>query len=584
MIGPRFFEAPPSRAGDEGERMLAAARLRRRFVSLALASLIVAIPAAARPRRVTLTLLSTTDIHARVEPWNYMTGQPAELGLAKIATLVRRIRAQKPHVLLFDCGDATEGTPLAYYFARKDPARPNPTIAAMNAMRYDAMAVGNHEFNFGLPALYRAKEQARFPWLGANVVATRPGVRQFPPYVIRVVAGVRVGIVGFVTPAIPHWEVPEHYDGYAFEPIVAAARRIVPELRPKVDLLVALVHSGFDRDQATGRMYKQIFPEENAAWELAEAVPAIDVILFGHTHREVSEMFINGILLTQAKNWGQSLAEAEVTLARRPRGRWRVAGKYSQTIRVTAEVPADPEIMRLSAPYHAEVERFLKTPIATAPIALSGAFGRLRDDPLIDLLHRSQMDAGRADVSLTTLLFSGAAYPAGTITARQAFALCPYDEVLDTVEMTGAQLKEALEHAASFYPRWPFPPGDVALPDYNADSAEGVSYVVNLARPVGERIENLRYHGSALDPNARLRVAITSYREAGGGGYAMFHGLPIVSQTKEETVELLIDYLKRTRTIPVQADENWAIVPAEAAQALIDAERAQQRAAARPAP
>jgi 2',3'-cyclic-nucleotide 2'-phosphodiesterase / 3'-nucleotidase len=561
--------------------------LRRGFLLL-LAPLLLALSAAAAPRRVTLTLLSTTDIHGHVEPWNYLTGRPANLGLAKIATLVERIRKEKRHVLLLDCGDATEGTPLAYYFARRDPGAANPTIAVMNAMHYDAMALGNHEFNFGLASLWRAKGEAHFPWLAANVEQVWPGgVRHFKPYVIRNVAGIRIGIVGFVTPGIPHWEVPSHYRGYRFEPIVAAARRIVPELRPKVDLLVALVHSGLDRDPATGRRYKELYPEENVAWELAEDVPEIDVLFFGHTHRELPEKIIHGVLLSQAKNWGESLAEAEVTMSREPNGRWGVAGKHSRTIRVTSEVAADPAILKLAAPYQAKVERYLGTPIAVSPAALSGALGRLRDDPLIDLIHQAQLAAGHADVSFATLLDPEVYFPAGTITIRQVFALEPYDDELDTVEMTGAELKQALEHAASFYPPWPFPPGRVALPSYSADSAEGVSYRVNLAQPVGERIEELRYHGKPLDPQARLRVAVNSYRVAGGGGYAVYRGLPVVLQTKEEVVEVVIAYLKRTGKVPVEADQNWALEPREAAQALFEAAEDERRAAsgaARPGP
>jgi 2',3'-cyclic-nucleotide 2'-phosphodiesterase (5'-nucleotidase family) len=554
---------------------------RRRVLLLLLAPLLAALSVATAPprpgssgRRVTLTLLSTTDIHGHVEPWHYLTGRPANLGLAKIATLVRQVRAQEPHVLLFDCGDAIEGTPLAYYFARKDTAAPNPTVAAMNAMRYDAMALGNHEFNFGLDVLWRAKGEANFPWLAANLRQEwTAGVRHFAPYIIERIAGVRVGIVGFVTPGIPHWEVPAHYRGYQFEPIVEAARRVIPELRPKVDLLVALVHSGLDRDPETGRPLREIYPGENVAWELAEEVPGIDVIFFGHTHRELPEKFIHGVLLAQAKNWGESLAEAEVTLAEEPGGRWRVLAKHSRTIRVTSRVAPDPKIMKLAAPYQTKVERFLNTPVGLSPAALTGTFARLEDDPLVDVIQKVQMEAGHADVSLATLFDPRCSFPAGTITIRQVFALYLYDNWLDTVEMTGAELRRALEHAASFYPQWPFSPGRIRLPDYNADSAEGVSYRLDLSKPVGERIRDLSFRGAPLAPDARLRVAINSYRYAGGGGYAVFHGLPLVYQSKEEIAELILDYFEHGGTVPARAGGNWTIVPPEAAHALREAAR-----------
>src|SRR5580704_3569828 len=120
----------------------------------------------------TITLLDTTDSHGHILPWDYYENHPADLGLAKIATLVKRARADAPDAMLLDCGDTTEGTPFAYYFARKDTAKPNPEIAVFNAMHYDAMAVGNHEFNFGLDEMWKAKRESNFPWLAANVKQT----------------------------------------------------------------------------------------------------------------------------------------------------------------------------------------------------------------------------------------------------------------------------------------------------------------------------------------------------------------------------------------------------------------------------
>jgi 2',3'-cyclic-nucleotide 2'-phosphodiesterase (5'-nucleotidase family) len=157
-------------------------------------------PASKPQSSVTITLLSTTDIHGHVEPWDYYANKPANLGLAKISTLVMQARAEAPQALLLDCGDTIQGTPLAYYFARKDTSQPNPTIAAFNAMKYDAMAVGNHEFNFGEDVMWKAKGESKFPWLAANVKQTyTEGVQRIRPFIIKNVEGVRVGIVGFVT-------------------------------------------------------------------------------------------------------------------------------------------------------------------------------------------------------------------------------------------------------------------------------------------------------------------------------------------------------------------------------------------------
>lgn len=389
-------------------------------MALAAANHVHAVRGARPPQTVTLTLLSTTDIHGHIEPFDDLTRRPANWGLAKIATLVRQVRAEKPNVILLDCGDLIEGTPLAYYFAAKDTAAPNPVVAAMNRLDYTAMAVGNHDFNFGLNALWRAKSQANFPWLAANLEQkSAGGTGYFPPYAIKTVAGVRVGIVGFVTPAVPHWEIPEHYRGYEFEPIADAARRVIPQLRRQADLVVAIVHSGLDRDPVTGRKFRVTYPEENVAWELAEENPAIDVEFFGHTHQEMPELFVNGVLLAQARNWGQSLAEADVTMQRDGAGGWRVVSKHSHTIPVTTVVEPDAGIEKLDAHDNLLVQRYLDTPIGSTAQALSGTTGRIDDNALVDLIHAVQMFEGKADVSLATIFIPSAEFRAGRVTIRQ---------------------------------------------------------------------------------------------------------------------------------------------------------------------
>jgi 2',3'-cyclic-nucleotide 2'-phosphodiesterase (5'-nucleotidase family) len=547
-----------SRDGDRGWRLVAPQAVQ-------------AAQTAQAPQTKTITLLDTTDSHGHILPWDYYENHPADLGLAKIATLVKRARADAPDAMLLDCGDTTEGTPFAYYFARKDTAKPNPEIAVFNAMHYDAMAVGNHEFNFGLDEMWKAKRESNFPWLAANVKQTyTTGVPYIRPYIIKEVAGIRIGIVGFITPGIPRWEIPANYKGYEFKPIVEAAKTVIPEVRKQVDLLVVIMHSGLDRNPETGTAPAYAPTDaENAAWELAEQEPGIDVIFFGHTHRELPEKVVNGVLMSQPKNWGISLSRAEVKMSRNAGGMWHVESKHSQTIPVTPQVPYDPEISKLMEPYQAEVQKYLDTPIATSEKTLSGGYGRYQDEPLLDLIHKVQREAGHADVSMATIFYPGVQFPAGPVTVREASALYIYENKLYTVEMTGAQLKDALEHAASFFPAWPVPQGqNLRLPGYNADSAEGVSYVIDLTQAVGQRIRDLTFHGAPLSAGHKLRVAINNYRYSGGGGYSVYQGLPIAYQSKGEISELLVNYLNRTKTVPPVADNNWKIEPPEALAAI----------------
>jgi 2',3'-cyclic-nucleotide 2'-phosphodiesterase (5'-nucleotidase family) len=283
----------------------------------------------------------------------------------------------------------------------------------------------------------------------------------------------------------------------------------------------------------------------------------------------LSEKVVNGVLLSQPKNWGMSLSRADVKMSKDSAGAWHVESKHSQTIPVTSQVAPDPQITKLIEPYQAEVQKYLDTPIAKSEKALSGEYGRYQDEPLLDLVHKAQLEAGHADVSMATIFYPAVKIPAGAVTIRDASALYIYENMLYTVEMTGAQLKDALEHAASFFPAWPVPAGQrLRLPGYNADSAEGVSYTIDLTQPVGQRIRNLTFHGTPLSADQKLRVAINNYRYSGGGGYSVYQGLRIVYQSHEEISELLVDYLKRTKTVPFVADGNWKIEPPEALAAI----------------
>jgi len=558
------------------------------LIALAVSAGSVPIHSAKRaaPEKLTITILATTDIHGSISPTDYWADRPANRGLAKIATLIRQERAAAPHALLVDGGDIIQGTPLAYFFAVKQTTKPNPTIAVMNALGYQAAALGNHEFNYGLDVLWKAKREAQFPILAANLRQTYKSgsAEYFRPYIFKNVDGVRIAIVGFVTPGVPRWEIPANYRGYEFEPIVETARRVIPEVRKQADLVIVVAHSGLGPDpDAQQQASAEEISGENAMIALAEQVPGMDAIVFGHTHLEVPERFIRGILLMQPKNWGQSLGRMQIEMEKDAQGAWRVAAKHSTTIPVTDNVTPDPDVMKLVGPYEQYTQAMLNTPVANSAKEMSGVTARYEDEPLVDFIHKVQLEAGHADVSLATMFLPTAHIPAGQVTARQIASLYIYSNTLYVVEMTGGQLKEALEHAASFFSGWPLAPGErLRLPGYNADSAEGVNYVIDLRRPVGDRVRELTYKGQPLDPGIKLRVAINNYRYTGGGNYAVLKGLPIVYQSPLEIRDLLLDYATRSGVIPTTVDGNWRIEPKEAREALI--EEAKRQAASTTGP
>lgn len=527
----------------------------------------------ATPAEVHLTVLATTDVHGNVWPYDYLFARPADRGLAKVSTYVKSVRAQQPNTLLLDCGDTFQGAPLAYLAAAKYPTEPNPVIAAMNAMGYKAMAVGNHEWNFGLRALWQFKEQVQFPILGANIVSTyHDRKRDFEPYVIREVGGVRVAILGMVTPAIPRWEPPENRAGYTFRDLVATAKKYVPKLRRKADVIIIIMHSGLGRDEQTGAPEENIYPEEDHAWDVAEQVPGIDVIIYGHTHRELASKIVNGVLLVQPKNWAQSVAQVELKFVREGSG-WKLADKQSRVVPMDISIAPDEKILALTRAAQERTEDYLNTVVGKVDEDVSGRTGRLEDSPLVELINRVQMHYGKAEVSLAALFTPSSFLKTGPVTIRDVYRLYFYENTLFTVEVTGAQLKEALEYSARNFKTYPWPASEslaASLPTYNSDTAEGVSYQIDLRRAPGDRIVGLTFEGKPLEPARKLRLAFNSYRWSGGGAYNMLRHAKVVHRVDEQVRELIIQYLRDHPQVPTTVDHNWEIIPGEARQALID--------------
>jgi 2',3'-cyclic-nucleotide 2'-phosphodiesterase/3'-nucleotidase len=519
------------------------------------------------PDRVQITILGTTDLHGNINPIDYYTNKPDNRGLAKVATLIKRVRKEHPNVLLIDSGDTIQGSPLASFHSRKNNRPPNPMMLIMSSLDYDAMTVGNHEYNFGLKVLEKARSEAKFPWLSANTYETATSKPHYKPYIVKEVSGVRVGILGFTTPGVPYWDNPPNYAGLEFRPPVDEARKWVTILREqeRVDVVVVAMHMGLGEDLRTGEKNPGQIPHENEAISIAQEVPGIDVIFMGHTHRDVPSMYINGVLLTQANHWGRHLARADVYLQKAPTG-WRVYAKSARTIPSDDRVEPDPEAVKLAEPYDRETQGWLSLVIGQSAEELTAREARFQDTAILDLIQKVQLEAGKADVSMVASFNSEARIEKGPVSVRDIAGLYVYENTLVVLEVTGQQLKDALEHSAKYYK--PYVAGksprdliDEKIPAYNFDIAEGVTYDLDISKPIGQRILNLRFRGQPLSLSKKLRLATNNYRVNGGGGYTMYKNAPVVYRSSEEIRELIIDWLERNKTVPTKPNNNWRLVP-----------------------
>jgi 2',3'-cyclic-nucleotide 2'-phosphodiesterase/3'-nucleotidase len=506
---------------------------------------------------VRLQVLGTTDMHGHIQAQDTFRLAPEAKGWAKIATLVRQRRAANPNTLLLDCGDTIQGEPVNYVRNRLRPDLPEPSIAVMNALGYAAMAVGNHEFDFGVEVLRGIEKQARFPFLSANTLPPQGGRAPFAGHTKVSVGGVQVLVVGFITPGVPRWMPKASYGDFSFADIVVTAKALIPKLREreKADVVVVIMHSGLgDLPGAVG--------DDNAALRLADQVPGIDLILTGHTHATARTQH-KGVPILQSRAHGRAFMAADITL-RRAGSRWQVAAVQGEVFEVGAEVPEDPEVLALTAPLRAATDTYLDTFATNLQTDLDARFARMEDTPLLQLLHQVQRQRTGAQLSAAACIDDRVYIPRGPTSVRQFYAMMPYENDLVRVRLSGEQVRKYLEQAARYYNYSHLPELTTkGFGGFNYDMVDGVTYTLDISRNPGERVGNLRYNGQPVRPDQMFTLAMTTYRFHGGGGYKAAVGW---GDTPEAVFQGglrndLLAYVLARPALTLAPARNWRLIP-----------------------
>ncbi len=520
----------------------------------------------------TLLILQTTDVHGNIYPYNYFQDEPDNsLGLAKVATRVKEYRQKHKNIILVDSGDLLQGTPLTWYFNKHELHLTHPMIFTMNKMGYDAFAVGNHDIEQGIEVYSKAEKESEFPWLAANAVLEN-GSSYFKPFTIIERGGIKVGFLGLTTPGIPLWLDKSLYPGIEWQDMVQTASKYSKELKSKSDIMIGLFHAGFNENYSKERTDATGIPNENASGLVAKSVVGFDAIFAGHSHNASSSESKfehkmeskNDPLLINAGSWARNLAVLEVVLQRDDQEQWQPI-KKAAWIESMLDVIPDQEILDATQYYHNQTLKYIREKVGESTGLISAQDAYFKDTPLLELINKAQIDYTGADISFAASFNSRLKLDAGDILVKDIYGMYYYENYLYVMEMSGQQIKDFLEFSARFFK---LVDGvivtDKAIPGFNYDMAEGLSYTIDVGKPVAERVVNLKnLDGSHFDLNKIYKVALNSYRASGGGGHIIAAGAQnnkIIFKSTEEMRNILAAYIQKLGIIKPTVDNNWKLL------------------------
>jgi 2',3'-cyclic-nucleotide 2'-phosphodiesterase / 3'-nucleotidase len=545
-------------------------------------------------REISIHVAVTSDVHARLFPYDFILDRPVESSLAHVNYLLENVRArQSASLILLDNGDLLQGTPAAYYANFVQDEKYNMFSRVMNLMKYDAATIGNHDIEAGPEVYNRLKEEFKFPYLGANVLDTETGEPYFEPYTIIRRQGVRIAVLGLTTPAVPNWLPPHLWDGLMFQDMVEAARYWVGHIRDteNPDAIVGLFHSGMGSINPPADAH----PLENACGYIARHVPGIDVIFTGHDHRERIEFITNidgdEVLVLGPGHFAENLAVAELIFDRVDRRVYNLVDIKGELV-ATRNIAPSQTFFREFEKDMSEIIGYSIEPVAQLTGDMNANNALFGSAAIVDIIHDVQLQLTGADVSFTAPLIFNQTLKAGRLLVRDFFRLYEYENYLYTMELTGREILSFLEFSYGLWLNEKQGDQDPLLrfrtdsqgrmtsgnqsrfrlqyPFYSFDSAAGIRYVVDISKPVGQRVMITGMEdGRAFELDHTYRVAINSYRGSGGGGHlvegaGIAHadlGNRIVATSDKDLRSAMIDYFRERGTINPESRNNWKIIP-----------------------
>lgn len=543
----------------------------------------------AQDKKVKLKIVETSDIHGNYYPYNFILRQDAAGSLARVHAFVQQEReAYKDNLILLDNGDLLQGQPCAYYYNYIDTISPHLAADILNYMGYSTGNMGNHDVETGRDVFDRWASNCHFPVLGANIIDTATGRTHFKPYEVLEREGVKVVILGMITPAIPMWLSENLWEGLHFDDMEETARKWMKIIREeeKPDLMIGVFHAGQDAQLMGGKYH------ENASLEVARNVPGFDIVLMGHDHareqKKIQNVVGDSVLIMNPANNGIVVANVDVTLTLH-NGKV-VEKQIDGVLTEVGDYGVSEDFMKHFEPQFNAVKDFVYEKIGYFTETISTRPAYFGSSAFIDLIHSLQLEITGAEISLSAPLSYDTKISKGDVFVSDMFSLYKYENMLYVMELSGKEVKGVLEMSYDLWTNRMQSPDDHLLLlrerrregatdrasllnfSFNFDSAAGIIYEVDVTKPKGEKINIISMaDGTPFSLDKKYRVALNSYRGNGGGELlTKGGGIPqdelkdrILFSTDKDLRYYLMQYIKNKGVIEPCALGQWKFVPEE---------------------
>ena len=577
------------------------------LTSIAVITMMLSATAQTATKTVRLKVIETSDVHGHFFPYDFMEKKPIKGTLVRASSYINKQREKYgDNLLLIDNGDILQGQPCVYWTNYVMPEDENLAASVINYMKYDAETVGNHDVEPGHKVYDKWIREVRCPLLGANIVKEEykngeadpnsiyTGLK---PYSVHYKDGVKIVIIGMLTPAIPNWLNKSIWKGIEFEEMVSCAKKWIKYIQDyeRPDLIFGLFHSGLNGGIKTDEY------EEDATESVAKEVPGFDIIFFGHDHQVHNEWITNKagkkVLCIDPSCYVKNVAEADITLTYK-NGHLTKKDIKGEIVSVLDE-DIDQQMLNHFQPTIDKVKTYVDRKIGyfESPIYTRESF--FGNSAFTDLIHNLQLQISKADISFNAPLSFNMVIQAGDVTQGDMFKLYRYENLLFVLRMTGEEIRKHLEFSYDMWGNTMTSPNDHALRlneasqddqqrtgfqyyTFNFDSAAGIDYEVDLTKPDGQKVKILQMsNGQPFDEKKWYKVVMNSYR-ANGGGELLTRGAGIPKDSLDSRViwhtdldqrHYLTEEIRKQGTVNPQPNHNWRFVPEEWVKPALERDR-----------